>query len=51
MTDQLATEVSLDPEAIQGFVEGVRGVVLLPGDQGYDDARRSGTGSSIAGRR
>ena len=39
MTDQLATEVSLDPEAIQGFVEGVRGAVVRPGDQGYDDAR------------
>ena len=39
MTDQPATEVSLDPEAIQGFVEGVRGAVLRPGDQGYDDAR------------
>ena len=39
MTDQLATEVSLDPEAVQGFVEGVRGAVLRPGDQSYDDAR------------
>jgi FAD/FMN-containing dehydrogenase len=39
MTTQLATEVTLDPEAIQGFVEGLRGAVLRPGDQGYDDAR------------
>ena len=39
MTDQVATEVSLDPDATQGFVEGVRGAVLRPGDQGYDDAR------------
>ena len=39
MTDQVATELSLDPEALQGFVEGVRGAVLRPGDQGYDDAR------------
>ena len=39
MTDQLATELSLDPEATEGFVEGVRGAVLRPGDQGYDDAR------------
>jgi FAD/FMN-containing dehydrogenase len=39
MTGQLATEVPLDPDAIQGFVEGVRGAVLRPGDQGYDDAR------------
>jgi len=39
MTGQLATEATLDAEAIQGFVEGVRGPVLRPGDQGYDDAR------------
>ena len=39
MTDQLATEASPDAEALQGFVEGVRGAVLRPGDQGYDDAR------------
>ena len=39
MTDELATEVPLAPEAMQGFVEGVRGAVLRPGDQGYDDAR------------
>ena len=39
MTGQLATEVMLDAEAIQGFVAGVRGAVLRAGDQGYDDAR------------
>jgi len=39
MTGQVATEMPLDPEASQGFVEGVRGAVLRPGDQGYDDAR------------
>ncbi len=39
MTGQLATEATLDAEAIEGFVEGVRGPVLRPGDQGYDDAR------------
>ena len=39
MTGQVATEVTLDAEAIQGFVEGVRGAVLRPGDPGYDDAR------------
>jgi FAD/FMN-containing dehydrogenase len=33
------TEVALDPEAVEGFVAGVRGAVLRPGDQGYDDAR------------
>ncbi len=42
MTDQLAaTEVTLDAEAIQGFVEGVRGAVLRAGDQGYDDDRHA----------
>jgi FAD/FMN-containing dehydrogenase len=39
MTGQLATEVMLDAEAIQGFVAGVRGAVLRAGDQGYEDAR------------
>ena len=39
MTDQLATEARLDPEARQAFMEGVRGVVLASGDPGYDDAR------------
>ena len=50
MTDQLAAEVSLTPEAIQGFVAGVRGAILQPGDQGYDDARAIWNGL-IAGRR
>ena len=39
MTDQPATEAPLDPEALQAFIEGVRGVVLTSGDPGYDDAR------------
>jgi FAD/FMN-containing dehydrogenase len=39
MTGQLATDVTLDAEAIQGFVDGVRGAVLRAGDHGYDDAR------------
>jgi len=39
MTGPLATDVMLDAEAIEGFVEGVRGPVLRSGDQGYDDAR------------
>jgi FAD/FMN-containing dehydrogenase len=39
MTGQQATELTIDAEAIQGFAEGVRGAVLQPGDQGYDDAR------------
>ena len=37
MTEQL-TE-TLGAEALEGFVTGVRGAVLQPGDQGYDDAR------------
>jgi FAD/FMN-containing dehydrogenase len=39
MTGQGATEMTPDPEATQGLVEGVRGAVLRPDDQGYDDAR------------
>jgi FAD/FMN-containing dehydrogenase len=39
MTGQLATELPLDAEAVQAFVEALRGSVLRPGDQGYDDAR------------
>jgi FAD/FMN-containing dehydrogenase len=39
MTGQLAKEVPLDPEALQGFMEGVRGAVVRPSDPGYDDAR------------
>ena len=39
MTGQPATETPLDPEALQAFIEGVRGVVLTSGDPGYDDAR------------
>jgi FAD/FMN-containing dehydrogenase len=39
MTAELVTEVTVDAEAIQGFVEGVRGRVLRSGDPGYDDAR------------
>jgi FAD/FMN-containing dehydrogenase len=39
MTAQLATEKTLDAEAIDGFVDRVRGAVLRPEDPGYDDAR------------
>jgi FAD/FMN-containing dehydrogenase len=39
MTGQPATETPLDPEALQAFMEGVRGVVLTSADPGYDDAR------------
>jgi FAD/FMN-containing dehydrogenase len=34
-----APEVSLSAETIEAFAAGVRGSVLRPGDQGYDDAR------------
>jgi FAD/FMN-containing dehydrogenase len=39
MAAPLATERTLDAEAIDGFVERVRGAVLRPDDQGYNDAR------------
>jgi FAD/FMN-containing dehydrogenase len=39
MAGQLASEVALDSVALQGFVEAVRGAVLLPDDPGYDEAR------------
>jgi FAD/FMN-containing dehydrogenase len=39
MAGQTAPEVTLDEEAVQGFVAGVRGAVLRHGDPGYDDAR------------
>ena len=39
MTARLTTEMTLDAEAVDGFVEGVRGAVLRPGDPGYDEAR------------
>jgi FAD/FMN-containing dehydrogenase len=39
MAAQMASEVMLDAEAVEGFVQGVRGRVLAPGDDGYDDAR------------
>lgn len=39
MASELATELELDEEAIEGFVAGVRGAVLRPDAQGYDEAR------------
>ncbi len=39
MAGEVLTETTVDEEALQGFVEGVRGNVLRPGDPGYDDAR------------
>jgi FAD/FMN-containing dehydrogenase len=39
MTGQLAPAVTLDPEATQTFVDGLRGAAIRPGDEGYDEAR------------
>ncbi len=39
MAGEAPTETTVDEEALQGFVEGVRGNVLRPGDPGYEDAR------------
>jgi FAD/FMN-containing dehydrogenase len=39
MAGQLITEVTLDAEATQEFMEGVRGAALRPGDPAYEDAR------------
>src|SRR5438093_3162614 len=39
MAGELVTEATLDPEAVQAFAAGVRGAVLRPGDDGYDEAR------------
>ena len=35
----MAVQTMLDSETIEAFVAGVRGAVLRPGDEGYDDAR------------
>lgn len=35
----MAVQTMLDSETIKAFVAGVRGAVLRPGDEGYDDAR------------
>jgi FAD/FMN-containing dehydrogenase len=39
MASAQTAEVALDPEALQAFVTGVRGRVVQPGDDVYDDAR------------
>ena len=39
MASEVLSETTVDEEALNGFVEGVRGNVLRPGDPGYDDAR------------
>jgi FAD/FMN-containing dehydrogenase len=40
MTAQVASEATVDPEAIQAFAAGLRGPVLGPNDPGYEEARR-----------
>jgi len=39
MAVETTTTASLDPEAVQAFAATVRGRVLSPGDEGYDEAR------------
>ena len=39
MSSELQTEVAVDSEVMEAFVSGVRGVVLRPEDEAYDDAR------------
>jgi FAD/FMN-containing dehydrogenase len=39
MAGEVPTGRTIDEEALQGFVQGVRGNVLRQGDPGYDDAR------------
>jgi FAD/FMN-containing dehydrogenase len=40
MAAQMATEATVDAEAIEGFAAGIRGPVLRSNDVGYDEARR-----------
>jgi hypothetical protein len=39
MASEGATETTLEPEATEAFAAGVRGPVLRPGDESYDEAR------------
>jgi FAD/FMN-containing dehydrogenase len=39
MAGGVTTDVALDTEATEAFVQGLRGAALRPGDEGYDDAR------------
>jgi FAD/FMN-containing dehydrogenase len=39
MSPQSPVQATIDPEALQGFIQGLRGGVLQPGDEGYDEAR------------
>src|SRR6476659_102729 len=39
MASEVMTKGSVDAQALEAFVAGVRGPVLRPGDDGYDEAR------------
>ena len=39
MAAEVMTEATVDQEALDAFVAGVRGDVFRPGDEGYDEAR------------
>ena len=39
MSSEVQTEAVVDSEVMEAFVSGVRGAVLRPEDEGYDDAR------------
>ena len=39
MSSELQTDMAVDSEAMEAFVSGVRGAVLRPDDEAYDDAR------------
>jgi hypothetical protein len=43
MTDEPATEATLDPEATQAFAEGVRGPIVRPAIWATTTRARSGT--------
>ena len=39
MAVEVRTETTLDEEALASFAVGLRGPLLRPGDEGYEDAR------------
>ena len=39
MSSELQTDMAVDSEVLEAFVSGVRGAVLRPDDEAYDDAR------------
>ena len=46
MAGQLATEATLDAEALEAFASGMRGTVLRPDDGPYDEALRTKAATS-----